>query len=57
MSKTVRNPEQQAELDRLTALPDDQINTAEISEAPADSWDHARRGLYRPRRPTRTATP
>lgn len=37
------------QLSRLAALPDDQIDTVDIPEAPAENWVHARRGnLYRP---------
>ena len=50
MSKMARSPEQQAELNRLAALSDDQIDTTDMPEASAESWDHARRGLYRPRK-------
>lgn len=36
-------------LAKLAALPDDQIDTIDIPEAPAENWIHARRGdLYRP---------
>ena len=48
MSKTIRSPEQQAQLARLAALPDNQIDVTDIPEAPAENWDRARRGLYRP---------
>ena len=48
MSKTARSPEHLDQLARLAALPDDQIDTADIPEAPAESWKEARRGLYRP---------
>jgi len=49
MKKTMRSAELQAQLDRLAVLPDDQIDTADIPEAPAENWRHARRpGLYRP---------
>ena len=35
--------------DRLAALPDDRIDTADIPEASADAWQNTRRpGLYRP---------
>jgi len=48
-SKRALNPEQRDQLARLAALPDDQIDTADIPEAPAENWIHARRGdLYRP---------
>ena len=49
-----RKPFSKAELDqlaRLAALPDDQIDTTDIPEAPAENWVHARRGeFYRPRK-------
>jgi uncharacterized protein (DUF4415 family) len=49
MSKKDRSAELQAQLDRLAAVPDDQIDTTDIPEAPAENWAHARRpGLYRP---------
>jgi len=40
-------PEQQAEIDTLAALPDDQIDTQDIPEI--SDWSGAKRGLfYRP---------
>jgi len=37
------------QLEQLARLPDDQIDTVDIPEAPAENWIHARRGdLYRP---------
>ena len=40
-------PEQQAEIDTLAALPDDQIDTQDIPEV--SDWSGAKRGLfYRP---------
>ncbi|MEG8058442.1 MAG: hypothetical protein EOO77_31600 [Oxalobacteraceae bacterium] len=49
MSKKALSPELQDQLDRLAALPDDQIDTIDIPEASAEAWQHARRpGLYRP---------
>ncbi len=37
------------QLAKLAALPDDQIDTADIPQAPVENWMHARRGdLYRP---------
>jgi uncharacterized protein (DUF4415 family) len=49
MSKKKLNAEQLAQLARLAALPDDQIDTTDIPEAPPENWIHARRGeLYRP---------
>ncbi len=41
--------DQHEQLSRLAALPDEEIDTADIPEAPAENWVHARRGhLYRP---------
>ena len=40
----------QAELDhlaKLATLPDDQIDTVDIPEAPAENWKYARRGKVR----------
>ena len=49
MSRTTLDPELQNQLDRLAELPDDQIDTSDIPEAPDEAWQHARRpGLYRP---------
>ena len=49
MKKTQRSPALQAQLDHLAALGSDHIDTADIPEAPAENWLHARRpGLYRP---------
>ena len=49
MSKKALSPELQAQLDKLAALPDEQIDTTDIPEAPPEAWLHARRpGLYRP---------
>ncbi|PTW44215.1 uncharacterized protein (DUF4415 family) [Sphingomonas faeni] len=49
MSKKALGPELQDQLDRLAALPDDQINTADIPEVTAEAWQHAKRpALYRP---------
>lgn len=49
MSKKALSPEQLDQLTKLAALPDDEIDTADIPEAPAENWVHARRGeLYRP---------
>jgi len=49
MSRKTLDPELQAQLERLAALPDDEIDTADIPEAPAENWAYARRpGLYRP---------
>ncbi|WP_158816219.1 BrnA antitoxin family protein [Methylocapsa sp. S129] len=49
MGRKKRNAAQLDELVKLAAIPDDQIDTADIPEAPAENWIHARRGeLYRP---------
>jgi uncharacterized protein (DUF4415 family) len=49
MSRKKLSPEQLDELSKLAAMPDDQIDTTDIPEAPAENWIHARRGeLYRP---------
>ena len=49
MSKKELSPEQREQLARVAALPDDQIDTADIPEAPAENWVDARRSnLYRP---------
>lgn len=42
-------PKEKRQLEHLAALPDDQIDTVDIPEAPEESWRYARRGaLYRP---------
>ena len=41
-------PEQLYQLARLAALPDDQIDTADIPEAPVENWIHAPAGSPRP---------
>jgi uncharacterized protein (DUF4415 family) len=42
-------PRQKRELAALAAMPDDQIDTSDIPELPADAWNHAIRGrFYRP---------
>jgi len=49
MSKKALSPELQNQLENLAALRDEQIDTADIPEAPPEAWLHARRpGLYRP---------
>lgn len=49
MSRKELNPEELDQLAKLEALPDEQIDTADIPEVPAENWIHARRGdLYRP---------
>lgn len=49
MSRTPLSPRQIEQLNKLAALPDDQIDTTDIPEAPAENWLHATRpGLYRP---------
>ncbi len=42
-------PRPKRELEALAALPDDQIDTSDIPELPADAWEAAVRGrFYRP---------
>ncbi len=49
MSRKTLKPGQLDQLARLAAMPDDQIDTTDIPEAPTENWIHARRGeLYRP---------
>lgn len=49
MSKKTLSPELQDQLEKLAALPDDQIDTSDIPEAAPEAWLHARQpGLYRP---------
>ena len=49
MSKTKLSSGDLAQLAAIAALPDDQIDTADIPEAPAENWLLARRGeFYRP---------
>ena len=47
--KKNRNAEDQARLERLATLSDEDIDTDDIPEAPAENWAFAKRpGLYRP---------
>ena len=47
--KKNRNAEDQARLERLATLSDEDIVTDDIPEAPAENWAFAKRpGLYRP---------
>jgi uncharacterized protein (DUF4415 family) len=49
MNRKELSAEQLDELTRLAALPDDEIDTKDIPEAPTENWLHARRGeFYRP---------
>jgi len=49
MNRKELSAEQLERLAKLAELPDDRIDTADIPEAPAENWIHARRGdLYRP---------
>ncbi len=49
MNRKALIPDELDQLTKLAALPEEQIDTADIPEAPAGSWIHARRGeLYRP---------
>jgi uncharacterized protein (DUF4415 family) len=47
MSKTEFSPEEQAQIDYLIALPDDQIDLSDIPEISEEAWATARR-FYRP---------
>jgi uncharacterized protein (DUF4415 family) len=43
------SPAELKQLEKLAALPDDEIDTSDIPETPEESWIHARRGaFYRP---------
>jgi len=47
--KKALSPEQLAQLAAIAALPENEIDTSDIPEAPVENWLHARRGdLYRP---------
>ena len=47
--KKMRNAEDQALLERLAAMSDDDIDTDDIPELPPENWAFARRpGLYKP---------
>ena len=47
--KKALNSEQLAQLAAIAALPENEIDTSDIPEAPVENWLHARRGdLYRP---------
>jgi uncharacterized protein (DUF4415 family) len=49
MSKKPLSPEELAELEKLAAMPDDQIDTKDIPEVAAENWAFAQRGqFYRP---------
>jgi uncharacterized protein (DUF4415 family) len=49
MSRKDLSPEQRERLEKLASLPDEQIDTGDIPEAPEENWIHARRGdFYRP---------
>jgi uncharacterized protein (DUF4415 family) len=49
MSRKDLSQEQRDQLAKLADLHDDQIDTLDIPEAPAENWVHAHRGhLYRP---------
>ncbi len=49
MKKKFYSADHRAQLAALRALPDDQIDTVDIPEAPEENWRYARRGaLYRP---------
>ncbi|WP_095201113.1 BrnA antitoxin family protein [Mesorhizobium carmichaelinearum] len=49
MSRKGLSQDQRNQLAKLAELPDREIDTSDIPEAPAENWIHARRGhLYRP---------
>jgi uncharacterized protein (DUF4415 family) len=49
MSKKSLSPEEAAQLAKLAVLPEDEVDTDDIPEAPAENWAFARRGqFYRP---------
>jgi uncharacterized protein (DUF4415 family) len=49
MSRKDFSREEEEQLAKLAALPDAEIDTTDIPEAPAENWIDARRGgLYRP---------
>jgi uncharacterized protein (DUF4415 family) len=49
MNKKPFSPEELEQLAKLAALPEDQTDTVDIPEAPAENWRFARRGeFYRP---------
>jgi uncharacterized protein (DUF4415 family) len=49
MKRTMTDEEIDAQLARLAAMSDDDIDTDDIPEAPAENWAFARRpGLYKP---------
>ncbi|MBZ9737537.1 MULTISPECIES: BrnA antitoxin family protein [unclassified Mesorhizobium] len=49
MSRKDLSRDQRDQLAKLVDLPDSEIDTSDIPEAPAENWIHARRGnLYRP---------
>jgi len=49
MSRKAFSPDELDQLAKLAALPDDQIDTGDIPEAPVENWIHARRSeFYRP---------
>lgn len=48
-TKKALSPAELDQLARIAALPEDEIDTADIPEAPLENWSQARRGdLYRP---------
>jgi uncharacterized protein (DUF4415 family) len=49
MNHKMTEPEIAAQIERLVAMPDSDINTIDIPEAPAKNWAFASRpGLYKP---------
>ena len=49
MKRKMTETDMTAQIARLVALPDDEIDTTDIPEAPPENWALAKRpGLYRP---------
>ncbi|MEO5760586.1 MAG: BrnA antitoxin family protein [Mesorhizobium sp.] len=49
MNRKLLSEDQRDQLAKLADLPDSEIDTSDIPEAPTENWIHARRGhLYRP---------
>jgi hypothetical protein len=59
MSRKGLSRNQCKQLSRLAGLPDDEIDTSDIQEAPVENWIHASRGhLYRPlKQPVKSSDP
>jgi uncharacterized protein (DUF4415 family) len=46
MRKKELSSKESRELEQIAAMPDDQIDTKDIPEAPAENWAFARRGAF-----------